>query len=141
MGTGPTALSWACNNSSPTTSAPTSYTPTYLFWFRLSGLGLWPLAANCPSHLPKPSRRRPACASDATDDTENNDRSVVTLSWLGDRRIRQATLSTGVWGVSWLSAASAEVVILTRLIGLVPRDAPSFLSFGTRSHGWPDPAE
>lgn len=40
---------------------------------------------------------RPA-ASEASDETENSDRSVVTDSWEGERSMRQPTVNTGVWG-------------------------------------------
>lgn len=47
-----------------------------------------------------------AAASDATDDTEKSDRSVVTDSWDGERSILHETARTGVWGVSWAASAA-----------------------------------
>lgn len=66
---------------------------------RQSGFGLGP-RASCPSPLKLISLTalEPANASDAIDDTENNDRSVVTLSCEGLLNIRQATVNTGVCG-------------------------------------------
>lgn len=65
----------------------------------LSGLGLGPLTVRCPSEcvLKATSRILPGTSSDARDDTEKRDKSVVTDSWLGDRSIRHVTI--GVWGV------------------------------------------
>lgn len=70
-----------------------------LFW----GLGLGAFTANCASlyDLKVTSLILPAevpVASEASDETEKRDKSVVTDSWLGDLNILQATVKTGVWG-------------------------------------------
>lgn len=80
-----------------------------LAWLLLSGLGLCPLP-NWPSALLNVNNLRVAWISDAADDTENNDKSVVTDSCEGDRRILHATVNTGVCGVSWFSGFSAEAI-------------------------------
>lgn len=78
-----------------------SHTETYLEVFcpLQSGLGLGPRAC-WPSFLKLINRtpRAAEMASDAIDDTENSDRSVVTDSCDGERSIRHATVSTGVCG-------------------------------------------
>lgn len=77
------------------------HTETYLEVFcpLQSGFGLGPRAC-WPSFLKLISRtpRAAEIASDAIDDTENSDRSVVTDSCDGERSIRHATVSTGVCG-------------------------------------------
>lgn len=79
-------------------------------WPRLSGFGLCPLT-NWLSLLLKLSNLLPGWMSEATDDTENSDKSVVTDSCEGERKILQATVKTGVWGVNWLSTLSVDAIL------------------------------
>lgn len=81
-------------------------------------MGLGPLAERCASLYDLKVTRRIArdpapAASDAMDDTENNDRSVVTDSWDGERSIRHATVNTGVWGGAFGSVLSVDAIVET----------------------------
>lgn len=60
----------------------------------LSGFGLGPRAISQDLKLTN-LEPRPAASEVAKEETENNDRSVVTDSWEGDRNIRQLTAGGG----------------------------------------------
>lgn len=60
--------------------------------------------------LKETSLTRPA-ASDASDETEKRERSVVTDSCEGDRNMRHPTVSTGVCGGALVVAASSPDVM------------------------------
>lgn len=71
-----------------------------LVWLCLSGLGDGPRPESCASLYDLNAANLTAFASLAMDDTLNKERSVVTLSWLGDLSIRVATCNPDVGIIS-----------------------------------------